>query len=210
MNIYQCDAIKFSYIDAQHESVNNYLLNKVKEDGKYSLHPFEESIDSMFDKKNSATPQVYKSDAALKAVFFPCPFTTGTIMISNIIDGWETLCFQMSEGIGVNVFVFRFDVSKDECAMNSLLYMENGNAKRVIYAMKDPKWKFFQMGAPLWFENEDFYKEKTIAKRINKSIIIDYCKKLNVMIDDENFCGVKKEASLFQMHLSVIGSKTSI
>ncbi|EAM3017500.1 hypothetical protein GWV09_03235 [Salmonella enterica] len=80
-------------------------------------------------------------------------------MVSNIIDGWDSFCFQMSAGINANVFVFRLDNGKDTSVMNYLLYMENGVTRRVIYAMKDPKWKFFQMGEPLWFENADFYKE---------------------------------------------------
>ncbi len=46
---------------------------------------------------------------------------------------------------------------------------------------------------------------KKITNKFNKNIITDYCKKLNVMIDDANFWNIKKEDSLFQMHLSVTG-----
>lgn len=46
------------------------------------------------------------------------------------------------------------------------------------------------------FENTTFYDNKIKSKRINKSIILDYCKYLNLDLDNINFMAPSKSAIL--------------
>ena len=39
-------------------------------------------------------------------------------------------------------------------SMNSVQFIQNGIDVRTVYAMKDPKWSFYENGIVQWFEDE--------------------------------------------------------
>lgn len=43
--------------------------------------------------------------------------------------------------------------------MNEFSLPVDGKSVRAVYAIKDPKWKFFENGDPLWFEDLGYYKK---------------------------------------------------
>ena len=49
-------------------------------------------------------------------------------------------------------------------------------------AYKEERWIFYEYGTPLVIENEKYYKNKLIKKRLNNDIIAEYLKKVGVNI----------------------------
>lgn len=195
MNMYLYNEIKFSYTPSSFENIKKILHKKVNENEMYTLLSDNRGFEAIIDTNNKSTPQVYNGD--LKAIFFPCTTTSGTIMLSNIKDGWETLCFQLSNKSEYGFYIIRLDESNLNDSMNSLCYINNGDVIRIVYSMKDPRWKFYQKGDALWFENKDYYNNRIISKRLNKKILTEYCNKLGLDIENELFWSID-ESIIFQ------------
>ncbi|MBK3476433.1 MULTISPECIES: hypothetical protein [Pseudomonas] len=195
MNISQCKKITFAYTEASYEDVLYKLKIKAALDKTYSLHAGTNKINDIFVVADKCDPQIYNSKI-LKAIFLPCKATCGTMMISNIQDGWRTLCFQLSTELEKGFYVFDWTDTSHKNVINSFTYIENGEVLRAVYSMKDPRWIFYQTGEPMRFENTTFYDNKIKSKRINKSIILDYCKYLNLDLDNINFMAPSKSAIL--------------
>ncbi|HFW3778307.1 TPA: hypothetical protein ACIBKK_004939, partial [Salmonella enterica subsp. enterica serovar Thompson] len=66
-----------------------------------------------------------------------------------------------------------------------------------VYSMTDPRWKFYQKGDKLWFENEHYYTNRVIRKRMNKEILTEYCGQLNLDIKSDDFWSINGETILF-------------
>ena len=81
--------------------------------------------------------------------------------------------------------------------MNSFQFIQNGIDVRTVYAMKDPKWIFYENGIVQWFEDESYYKRRLIKNRVNKDILLSYCTKLGFAITEVKFWE-SKDAILFE------------
>lgn len=79
--------------------------------------------------------------------------------------------------------------------MSRFWLMEKGEDKRVVYAMKDPRWIFYQEGNPLPFENLDYYQNRYIKNRLNQAILLEYLEKLGFCILENDFW--RSEKALF-------------
>ncbi|MBN1698552.1 MAG: hypothetical protein JW881_13640 [Spirochaetales bacterium] len=67
-------------------------------------------------------------------------------------------------------------------------YFTKDGKERTIYSMKDGnRWKFYSKGPVQDFEDENLYKNILIKSKFNKKILIDYCNKLGVDIEDKEF-----------------------
>ncbi len=109
-------------------------------------------------------------------------------MVTNYNDGWQTLTNYIADKLKSDAFRFHMTLDLNiSDAMNSFTHWANGSKVRVVYAMKDPKWIFYEKGDPLWFENRDFYKRKMIKDRLNYNILMSYCEKLNLNITEKSF-----------------------
>lgn len=128
-----------------------------------------------------------------RAVFFVPKNSEGkTIMISNYSDGWITLGNIISNESKTSNYNFK--LSKDENLINSLIYWDNGQNKRVVYTMKDSQWVFYEQGIPLWFEDTNNYNKRLIKNRLNYEILVSYCEKMDLKILSEDFFKSDKEA----------------
>ncbi|MDO4431635.1 MAG: hypothetical protein Q4B95_10200 [Lonepinella koalarum] len=114
------------------------------------------------------------------------------IMIGNKEDGLYTLAYKLSKELAFDFYQISISNNKTSDPKNELLFEKNGKLVRVIRAMKDPKWFFYEEGEPLWFENLDYYKNRYIKDRLNKEIIIEYCYKLGFEILNEDFWCAEK------------------
>ncbi|QHM70040.1 hypothetical protein C7M51_00300 [Mixta intestinalis] len=126
-------------------------------------------------------------------------------MVSNLQDGWGTLCHQLSKFTKHGFYSFRLDEENKKDVMNSFDYVgytDKLKKIRVVYSMTDPRWKFYQVGEMLWFENESYYNNRIIRKRINKYILTEYCNKLSLNITDEDFWNIKGDKILFSRKYS--------
>ncbi len=58
---------------------------------------------------------------------------------------------------------------------------------RRVYAMKDGKWVFYKGGELLPFEDDNNYKKRVIRQRLNGKILVEYCKRLELEVDNNKF-----------------------
>jgi hypothetical protein len=76
--------------------------------------------------------------------------------------------------------------------------LQKGNILRLVYTMQDPKWIYREQGEILPFEDKDNYNKKRISERLNKRIIIEYCLKLGLDIENENFWESSEKALFYE------------
>ncbi|MCR5395036.1 MAG: hypothetical protein K6E86_06565 [Bacteroidales bacterium] len=69
-------------------------------------------------------------------------------------------------------------------------YISPDGKERVVYALREDRWIFYEEGEPLPFENLDYYKRRMIKERIGNDVIIEYLSKLGV-----NFFDIDSEVS---------------
>jgi hypothetical protein len=63
---------------------------------------------------------------------------------------------------------------------NMFLHIDNSGKERVVLALKEDRWTFYQNGEPLPFEDLSLYENKRIKDRINMDVIIRYVKELGI------------------------------
>jgi hypothetical protein len=136
-----------------------------------------------------------------KAVFFKSKTANMIVQYSNYQDGWATLSNSISYELNKPFYKFEFSNPAAPDKKYSLERRENGKISRVIYAMQDPKWIFYEQGNRLSFEDINNYEKKRIPERLNKKIIIEYCLRLGLDITDDDFWK-SSELALFYEYTS--------
>ena len=63
-------------------------------------------------------------------------------------------------------------------------YISPEGKERLVYALREDRWIFYEEGEPLPFENLDYYKRRMIKERIGNDVIIEYLSKLGVNFFD--------------------------
>ncbi|GHT97028.1 hypothetical protein AGMMS49545_23570 [Betaproteobacteria bacterium] len=197
MNPYKCKQIVFAYLTTPLVDIEAILDKEIEMDklSKKSVGIYP--VDSVFDSSDVYRPQVYNANPT-KALFFDCYSTKGTIMISNISDGWNTLCHILSSSTAGHVYMFQFDDPREESHLSCFSCIKNGEDVRIVYAIKDPRWKFFQKGEILSFENNDYYQRRVISSRVNRDILSEYCHFLHLEVEKDEFWEVKNKSILFE------------
>ena len=125
------------------------------------------------------------SKSGYKALFFEND--KGCFMVSNLVDGWHTLAYSTACHFKTFCIQLCFDSLVGEDTYNGFTAWDKGEEKRVVYAMKDPGWKFYEKGEILWFENSEFYKRRFIKDRMNSEILVSYCNCLNIKLEIPEF-----------------------
>lgn len=200
MNMYLSSYFVFSFINANINEIYNSIIN----DNELKVSYYKKEIKDLFsdvDKESNAPKQSYKND--MKAILFTNNTPKGVIQISNISDGWRSLTYVITNLLQTSSYIFNISDDHIPDAMNYLTYInyKNNNLfkRRVVYAMKDPNWKFYQEGEPLWFENTEYYKNKIKKKRINRAILTEYCSKIGLEITEDEFWEIKQKSLLIEI-----------
>ena len=173
INIAELDAVLFTFYWTDIKSIKKCLEQNSK--GVFS---------DKIDIKPVLNLQYAYNPNPLRAAFFPVTKDT-TIMFSNIQDGWFTLFCSIANAIDIKACYMRImDDRKIENPSNYLYYINN-SVTRVVYTLKDTKWVFYEQGAPLSFENIEYYKAKIKKERLNKNIMTEYCEKMGISINNK-------------------------
>lgn len=102
-------------------------------------------------------------------------------LISNYEDGLYTLCNIIHKNVGKNLIMCSLSNEADmENPFYQFYYSNMNFDERKIMAYKEDKWVFYENGKPLSIENEKYYKNKIIKKRLNNDIIVEYLKKIGI------------------------------
>lgn len=99
---------------------------------------------------------------------------------SNRADGLQTGCYSFQKELKCPCI--NFSVSTDDCLYpkNHFEYISSDGKERVVIALKENQWTFYQDGEPLPFENLELYNNKRIKDRINFDIIKEYLSKIGI------------------------------
>jgi hypothetical protein len=113
------------------------------------------------------------------------PTPASTLVLSTVPDGWVTLCNAIALHVGTYRYMFELSDCVDANARNAFSYIDYSTeppVERVVYAMKDPKWIFFQSGTPLCFEDVSHYEKRRIKERIDRVLLEKYCVKIGMNV----------------------------
>jgi len=126
--------------------------------------------------------------------FTPLTYIDKTVMISNLEDGWYTLCNVISKNLSCDYYQFGLSGENESEPANLFMYVVNGSLERCVYSMKDGKWIFHSEGEPLHFEKQEAYESRLIKNRVTRQLLTDYCDHLGLFIEEEAFwesdCGL--------------------
>ncbi len=99
---------------------------------------------------------------------------------SNQGDGLLTGCYSIYDRLKCKYI--NFSVANKHCPYPKMAfkYTNADEEERIVMALKEDRWTFFQKGEPLPFENMEYYNNRRIKDRINFDIIKEYMLKLGI------------------------------
>ncbi|HXP51313.1 MAG TPA: hypothetical protein VN922_15250, partial [Bacteroidia bacterium] len=108
-----------------------------------------------------------------------------SVFLSNSTDGLETI---INASLGDTGDFIRISVSRSDAERFSMFELKKNSKERVILANLDSdKWKFYEKGELLDFENKEYYSRRPIKKRLNYEIINEYLEANNWHLNDPTF-----------------------
>jgi hypothetical protein len=125
---------------------------------------------------------------AAKGVVFT-PFqgkTQGTAMLTNLIDGWQTLGVAVSARLTCNCWQFTVS-NREEHPRNAFTFIEDGLKRRVVSVQRDPQWVFFAKGDVLDIETEALYTQRRVKDRVTPEYVLALAKKAGFPIGEDAF-----------------------
>ena len=115
------------------------------------------------------------------------------IFLNNLRDGNFFLVNYIAQTANIRAAHIYIDDEKPYPGYY-LAYYEN-QKERVVYNIKENRWKFYHTGDPAFFEEGDAYEEKRIPDKFNKEKILLFCKRMGINLEDEDF--FKPASSVF-------------
>jgi hypothetical protein len=188
------DSFTFSCFDIRVEIVKNITAGIFNDlNRKFTLLSGHFSIKELFEKKENIYSQLY-SPESYKAIFFePEDRPESTVMISNLLDGWLTLTNIIAGKIENPCYMFTLSYKDNSESKNSFVFYKNNGIARTAYVLRDGnKWIFYDKGDLQPFENPDNYKRRLNKDKINHTVILDYCSKIGINIENNKFWGYSK------------------
>ncbi|MDP9601783.1 UNVERIFIED_ORG: hypothetical protein J2W38_001569 [Variovorax paradoxus] len=99
---------------------------------------------------------------------------------------------------------FLFDVAEvrstspqAEDPINSFEVDADGKPRRMVRAMKDDRWDFFQEGSPFGFERTERYASRLVRDRLTRDMVLDYLEAWGAPVRDEAFWRTNVPAATF-------------
>ncbi len=123
---------------------------------------------------------------------------------NNCIDGWINRI--RNKALNNNLRVVHVVINDEKPYPGYQLQYYNKGKERIIYSIYDgSRWMFYSKGEQQSFENNNNYNEKGPTKKFNKEKILEYCKNLGIIIDENFF---KPTSKIFNdYHLNNIITK---
>lgn len=99
---------------------------------------------------------------------------------SNASDGLQTGCYSFHNALKCTCIRCSISSNNDSNPLMFFEYIKPNGLNRVIMALKEERWTFFEQGEPLPFENIEYYSKRRIKDRINFTIIKEYLLKMGI------------------------------
>lgn len=105
----------------------------------------------------------------------PRSSTKTSVMISNAVDGWYTLCGLLAASGGQSQ-ILACSFGQEGATFH---YWSSGKEIRTVSAILDgDSWEFFQRGEPLPFESVANYRRRKISTRLDQDLLMAYLLRL--------------------------------
>lgn len=168
------------------EEFTNYLNDEVSD--KYSI--VKESPD--LKKIYFPFPQAGGAHMCKILIWEPKNLKGKTAFITNYQDGRHTLIFNYCKHFKRKAVKIAFSNTAIRYPAFMFYYFDfsgENYVERIISLIKDTsKWEFYSSGPTQAFENLEYYNSKNAKGKFNKKIILEYLVKLDIDIENENFC----------------------
>jgi hypothetical protein len=127
-------------------------------------------------------------EKTIALIFSPRAYPMRCVFVSNSQDGWYTLVNCICRDLGCKCIRITSTLDNVVYPANSFRVYEQGRDVRFVRAMLDSdRWDFFEEGAVQQFENAANYRKRRIRDRLNRAVIIDYLKRIDIDIYREDF-----------------------
>ena len=106
--------------------------------GKYALDSGNFDVNEVFSIRNDSIGLKSRASSYMAVLFQPFE-SSQTIVISNLSDGWITLCNSIAVELKTFLYTFSFSDESEADARNALQYTDfstNNKVSRVVYAMR--------------------------------------------------------------------------
>ncbi|SRR5581483_4431019 len=170
-----------------------------------------EEIQSLFDDSEKRHWVFAKGLLDLKNIYFPAPPTGGAhlerfmvwqpsnmsfgaVLVPNYRDAHVQLMRQLNRSYKTryfSAFLARDYRSEGFCSFE---HVSESGRERVVHVILEPRWKFFEQGEVLSFENPEYYKRRIIRERLTPEIVEEYLKRLGWDLGDAAFWQSKGQA----------------
>ena len=119
-----------------------------------------------------------------------------TAMITNLVDGWQTLGAAACGRLGCACW--QFTVSNGErYPRNSFAFIRDGGERRVVSAQLDTQWVFYAKGEILDVETESVYRKRRIKDRVTPQYVSSVAEKAGFPIGQDAFWATEKSSVCF-------------
>lgn len=122
---------------------------------------------------------------AVAMLYAPRSAPGTTVLLSNLSDGWQTLAHGLATSTAGRHVAIR-SVSGPE-PLHEMQVWSGGRSIRLVRAMKDPRWDFFERGAGLDFEDPARYQERLVRRRLDRAALVHYLGVLGWSLEEEGF-----------------------
>lgn len=145
---------------------------------------------------------IYKDSLHLEKYFNPEPgghyerfswwtnklYSNKVFLTSNLCDGLYSTSKVIRELSHCSLIRIAMSTStKNDYNCFWFEFISQMRERRIIYAIKEERWVFYEEGDVLQFENPDYYKRRKIKDRLNSEIIIEYLSKCGINLFDIDF-----------------------
>ena len=111
----------------------------------------------------------------------------GSVLIPNYRDGLIQLMRHLNKQFEIQYFSAFLSKDYKKEGFCTFTHSINCGEKRVVQVIRDPKWKFFESGRILPYENIVHYRQRIISNRLSPVIIQEYLDSLGWNLDSEKF-----------------------
>lgn len=118
--------------------------------------------------------------------------TKGTVLFGNVQDGFTTTAWILNHKYKFEMtrIAVDFDIENDEPEygmFHSFHHFYADGRERLVRAMWDDRWDFYEEGEPMPFEQTERYTERLRRKRLTNDMVLDYAKALGWDLRDPAF-----------------------
>jgi len=179
---------KFSYITLSifHNCELHIFAQNLQNNAEYK-EEFRKGIISL--KQDTLNISQY-FDSTLGARFEKFTFWSSShyphtvFFMSNLPDGYNNFARCISRELNCPWTSIEACINEREESKCCFEHIDSLGNHRIVYSLKEDRWTFCDLGIPLDFENLDYYKCRTIKKRMNFEIIVEYLAKLGINLWD--------------------------